>query len=64
MWESDDIFWVEPSDIAPKPSGWRCYMFGSEAIVWAPVDGAVPNRWVRFWMRIFLGCKWVRDDDA
>ena len=50
----------------PKYSNYTCYLFGGNAgfspITWIPEEGKVPNAWVRFWMRIFLGCTWVKTD--
>ena len=49
----------------PKQSEWTCYLFGGNAdfshITWTPQEGRVPNAWVRFWMRFFLGCSWVNN---
>ena len=48
----------------PKQSNWTCYMFGNRpggaGIVYTPVEGKVPNRFVRFMMRICFDCKWVK----
>jgi hypothetical protein len=48
----------------PKHSNWSCYMFGNRpggmGMVYTPVEGQVPNRFVRFMMRICLGCTWVK----
>ena len=50
----------------PKQSNWTCYMFGGDesysGIQWTPIEGKVPNAWVRFWMKVFLGCKWVKNE--
>ena len=50
----------------PRQSNWTCYLFGGDesycGIQWTPIDGKVPNVWVRFWMKVFLGCKWVKND--
>ena len=49
----------------PKQSNYTCYMFGNRpggmGMVYTPVEGQVPNRFVRFMMRICLGCTWVKD---
>jgi hypothetical protein len=49
----------------PKLSNWTCYLFGNRpggsGIVYTPVEGLVPNRFVRFMMRICLGCTWVKN---
>jgi len=48
----------------PKLSNWTCYMFGNRpggmGMCYTPVEGQVPNRFVRFMMRICLGCTWVK----
>ncbi len=50
----------------PKYSNWTCYLFGGNAgfspITWIPEEGKVPNAWVRFWMKVFFDCKWVKND--
>ncbi len=48
----------------PKHSNWTCYMFGNRpganyGITYTPVEGRVPNRFVRFMMRICFDCMWV-----
>ena len=54
-------------DTFPKPSKWACYMFGNRpggrGITYIPSSGTVPNRFVRFMMRICFDCLWVREDD-
>jgi len=47
----------------PKLSNWTCYMFGGSpgcGIAYTPEEGTVPNRFVRFMMKICLGCTWVK----
>jgi len=48
----------------PKESNYICYMFGGDAsfspITWTPQEGKVPNAWVRFFMKVFLDCNWVK----
>jgi hypothetical protein len=50
----------------PKPSNYTCYMFGSRpggsGISYNPSEGQVPNRFVRFMMRICFGCLWVKNE--
>jgi hypothetical protein len=50
----------------PKQSNWTCYLFGNRpggmGMCYTPVEGQVPNRFVRFMMRICLGCTWVKKD--
>ncbi len=47
----------------PKHSNWTCYMFGNRSggngIVYVPLEGKVPNRFVRWMMRICFDCLWV-----
>jgi len=49
----------------PKQSNWKCYLFGNRpggnGIMYIPQEGEVPNAWVRFWMKVFFDCKWVKD---
>jgi hypothetical protein len=49
----------------PKQSSWTCYAFGGDAgfspITWTPQEGKVPNAWVRFWMKVFFDCNWVKN---
>jgi hypothetical protein len=52
--------------ITPKLSNWTCYLFGGslgDGILWTPQEGKVPNAWVRFWMKVFFDCKWVKYKD-
>jgi hypothetical protein len=50
-----------------KQSNYTCYFFGGDAsfspITWTPEEGKVPNAWVRFFMKVFLDCNWVKNDD-
>jgi hypothetical protein len=52
--------------ILPESSGWKCYLFGSSpggnGILWEPNEGCVPNFMVRWFMRICLGCTWVKPE--
>ena len=49
----------------PKLSNWTCYAFGGDTsfspMTWVPQEGRVPNAWVRFWMKVFFDCKWVKN---
>ena len=50
----------------PKQSNWNCYMFGGspgDGITWTPHEGKVPNRFVRFMMKLCFACTWVKKDD-
>ena len=48
----------------PKLSGWKCYLFGNKSggngFLWEPDEKCVPNVLVRFFMKICLGCTWVK----
>ena len=49
----------------PKLSNWTCYLFGGSpgcGIQYTPQEGRVPNRFVRFMMRICFDCTWVKND--
>jgi len=58
--------WNTYSINLPKQSNWTCYLFGNRpggmGMCYKPVEGQVPNRFVRFMMRICLGCTWVKKD--
>ena len=47
----------------PKSSNWKCYLFGSSSaengITYIPVEGNVPNRFVRWMMKACFACTWV-----
>jgi len=54
------------SELQPEHSGWKCYMFGNRpggyGITYFPVKGQVPNRFVRFMMKVCFDCLWVKED--
>ena len=55
-------------DLHPEQSEWICYLFGNRphlntGLVWCPAKGTVPNRFVRWMMRICFDCLWVRSHD-
>ena len=62
-WNSYDGLLVK----VPKESGWKCYLFGNRpggnGIIYVPPEERVPNRFVRFMMRICFDCLWVKNDD-
>ena len=45
---------------------WRCYLYGSykkpggTGFVYQPTEGNVPNFFIRWMMKVCLGCKWVK----
>jgi len=56
----------EPVIKNPEYSEWKCYMFGNKpdadhGIVYQPVKGNVPNRFVRWMMKICFACTWVKE---
>ena len=50
----------------PKYSNWKCYLFGNcpggNGIIYVPSEGRVPNRFVRFMMRICFDSVWIKED--
>ena len=56
--------WREPFSTLtmPKPSGWRCKLFGSDAsgITWCPNEGEVPNAFWRVMQFLAFGNRWER----
>lgn len=53
----------------PKPSDWKCYLFGAEpgggyGLIYTPAEGNVPNSFVRWMTKICLGCTWVHGNKA
>lgn len=55
----------EMSITFPKYSNWTCYLFGATSgygLVYTPVEGNVPNRFVRWMMRLCFDCKWVKNE--
>ena len=51
----------------PELSKWKCYLYGNRpggmGLVYIPQKGNVPNRFVRFMMRICFDCYWEKEDD-
>ena len=51
----------------PEASGWKCYLFGNRpdgwGMVYFPSKGQVPNRFVRFMMKVCFDCLWVKEDN-
>lgn len=45
---------------------WKCYLFGNTAdgygMVYTPAEGQVPNWFVRWMMKVCLGCTWVKKE--
>ena len=57
---SPSFVWIK----TPTPSDWQCYLFGNKpggsGFVWVPDKGEVPNMFIRFFMKICLGCTWKK----
>jgi len=52
-----------PDISMPEQSDWKCELFGSKngnGMVYIPAKGAEPNWFIRFMMKIMLGCTWVK----
>ena len=52
--------------ILPERSEWACYMFGNkpdinDGIKFIPKKGCEPNWFVRWMMKIFFDCTWVKE---
>ena len=68
-WGYDDWYKTKFPDYQltiPKLSNWTCYLFGGspgDGIAYTPVEGKVPNRFVRFMTRICFACTWVKNND-
>ena len=49
----------------PEPSEWRCYMFGNVpggcGMVYRPSKGTEPSAFVRWMMKIFFACTWIKE---
>ena len=49
----------------PKFSNWTCYMFGNKpggtGFAYRPAVGQVPNRFVRYMMKLCFDCTWIED---
>jgi len=42
---------------------WECWLFGTKdgsGMIYIPSKGSVPNWFVRWMMKICLGCRWVK----
>ena len=49
----------------PEMSKWDCHLFGSDGtggITYTPVEGNIPNFFIRWMMKICLGCRWERKE--
>jgi hypothetical protein len=52
-------------NLPPKRSEeWKCFLFGSEdgsGITYIPPENCIPNWFVRWMMKVCLGCTWVKE---
>ena len=51
-------------DFPPEFDPWTCYLFNAKpgnGLSWRPLKGTTPNFFVRWMMRVMLGCTWVRN---
>jgi hypothetical protein len=53
----------------PESSEWNCHLFGSDpalggGLIYTPIKGRVPNWFVRWMMKICLGCCWVKNKET
>ena len=63
-----DLKWhIDPSDSQPyelMPIKAKCDLFGNEGIVIEFRENhQIPNRWIRFWSKVFFNSKWTLMDD-
>lgn len=62
-----DDYKIEYKLQLPEQSKWKCYLFGNRpggmGMVYCPQKGEVPNRFVRFMMRICFDCYWEKEDE-
>ena len=54
--------------VTPETSDWKCYMFGSKvgsgySFLYQPSIGNIPNWFIRYMMKICLGCTWVKEKE-
>ena len=49
---------------SPPDPEWKCYLFGNtpsgHGMVYIPAQGQIPNWFVRWMMKVCLGCTWVK----
>ena len=59
---NEDIRFVTTAE----PSEWKCYLFGNtpdgNGIVYHPDKHDVPNMFIRFFMKVCLGCTWIKSE--
>jgi len=58
-WKTDQKFTLHAPPIL---SGWTCYLFGNTpngvGLIYRPQAGQVPNRFVRWMMKVCFACTW------
>ena len=58
---------LQTINFQPECSDWKCYMFGNRpdgrGMIYTPAKGQVPNRFVRFMMKVCFDCLWVKEDN-
>jgi hypothetical protein len=67
--KEDGVFVIPENTLfiqQPKQSNWTCYMFGNRpganyGITYTPVEGRVPNRFVRWMMYLCFDSVWVKE---
>lgn len=51
--------------VGPEFDEWKVYLFGNKphgaSFIYRPLRGHVPNWFIRWMMKICLGCTWVKD---
>ena len=43
-----------------RQSDWEVKLWGNDSFIMRPAYGDEPNRWIRFWMKIFFNSKWSK----
>lgn len=63
---SDSYTYRVPESSGWESSDWSCYLFGNKpggvGMIYVPTKDQVPNWFVRWMMKICLGCTWVKKD--
>jgi hypothetical protein len=52
--------------VRTQDPNWKCYLFGNtpegHGMIYFPSEGQVPNWFVRWMMKVCLGCTWVKKE--
>ena len=64
--ECGPFFEIKYTPITQPISHWRCYLFGNKPggngfVLTFEEDKKRPNFFIRFFMKICLGCTWVKE---